>query len=100
VTEAQFTGTVIHAARVLNWRVAHFRPARTAHGWRTPVQGDGVGWPDLVCVRKDRLVFAELKAPRGKVTPAQQQWLEDLGRCAETYLWREADWERIEAVLR
>jgi hypothetical protein len=48
------------------WRAAHFRPARTAKGWRTPVAADGAGFPDLVLVRRTRIVAAELKS--GRVT--------------------------------
>jgi hypothetical protein len=46
LSEAAFTDAVIELARLGGWRVAHFRPARTASGWRTPVQGDGAGFPD------------------------------------------------------
>jgi hypothetical protein len=30
---------VIELAKLRGWRTAHFRPARTAHGWRTAVLG-------------------------------------------------------------
>lgn len=51
------------------------------------------GWPDLCLCRGDRLIFAELKSERGKVTPDQRMWLQALERTgAETYLWRPADW--------
>jgi hypothetical protein len=46
--EQSFQSVVIEVARLTGWRVAHFRAARTAHGWRTPVTADGAGWPDLV----------------------------------------------------
>lgn len=36
VTEAQFQAAVVDLARLAGWRVAHFRPARTSHGWATP----------------------------------------------------------------
>jgi hypothetical protein len=62
-TEAEYTATIIDAARILGWRTAHFRPARTVHGWRTAVQGDAKGWPDLVLVHPDAgyVWFVELK---------------------------------------
>lgn len=43
--ERQWQAQVIELARILGWRVAHFRPALTKHGWRTPVQADGAGFP-------------------------------------------------------
>jgi hypothetical protein len=50
-TEREFQRQVIDLARLLGWRCAHFRPGRTARGWRTPVQADGAGFPDLQPVR-------------------------------------------------
>jgi hypothetical protein len=100
-TEAQFAAAVLEAAKALGWRTAHFRAARTAHGWRTPVQGDGKGFPDLVLLRDDRLVVAELKAKGGQARPEQEDWLlafEHAG--VEAYLWAPDDWEDITAVLR
>ena len=49
---------------MLGGRVAHFRPPRTVHGWRTAVAADGAGFPDLVMVRGSRLLAAELKSER------------------------------------
>lgn len=101
MTEAQLQAAVIDVARFLGWRVAHFRPARTASGWRTPVGADGAGFPDLVLVR-DRVVYAELKAERGRLGPAQRVWLDILEAAgAEVYLWGPVDWHSgaIDAVL-
>jgi hypothetical protein len=99
LTEGDFMTTVIDAARVLGWRVAHFRPARTAHGWRTAVQADGAGFPDLVLVR-ERVLFAELKGERPRITRAQRRWLDALDAAgAEAYFWRPKDWDEIQRVL-
>lgn len=75
--EDELLATVLGIAKAYGWRSAHFRPARTAHGFRTAVQGDGKGFPDLVLAHgpAGRLVFAELKAQRGRHTPEQGAWL-------------------------
>lgn len=101
-TERDLMAVVLDLARLLGWRVAHFRPARTERGWRTPVEGDGAGFPDLVLVRGRRLVFAELKGPRGRVTPAQSEWLRALSavETVETAIWTLSDWDAIEEALR
>jgi VRR-NUC domain len=79
--------------------VAHFRPARTERGWRTPVAANGAGFVDLVLVR-ERVVFAELKAAKTRITRAQIQWLDALADAgAEVYVWRPGDWQEIEQVL-
>jgi hypothetical protein len=101
-TEFEFTDQVLKLARLHGWRTAHFRPARTAtgSGWRTAVSGDGKGFPDLVLVRKHRLVVAELKVGINQPTPEQEQWLEAFRRAgAEVYVWRPEDWSAIEYLL-
>ena len=92
LTEAEFLGQVTELAAIYGWSWVHFRPARTAHGWRTPVSGPlGAGWPDLVLVR-DRVIFAELKADDGRVRPEQAEVGAVLAAAgAEWHLWRPKD---------
>jgi hypothetical protein len=99
--EAGFQAAVIEVARLGGWKVAHFRPARTKYGWKTPVAADGAGWPDLACVRGDRAVFAELKSETGKLSDAQADWLDRLRLlpCAEVFVWRPSDWDEVVATL-
>lgn len=112
--ENDFATFVLGLASYTGWRTAHFRPAQTSKGWRTPVQGDGAGFPDLVLVRRERLIFAELKSDVGKLRPEQKHWLRDLefvehsiadspetpNGSVEVYLWRPGDVEKIREVLR
>ena len=100
--EKTLQDAVIEMARQRGWLVAHFRPAQTETGWRTPVAADGKGFPDLVLVR-ERVVFAELKRVKGKVSPEQGRWLEGLLLAgAEICLWTPQHWSdgSIERVLR
>lgn len=108
-SEAGFMATVIEAAHLFGWKVAHFRPARTAHGWRTPVEADGAGWPDLFMVRGDQGLARECKrdasteaARARQVTPDQLDWIERLGQLhvVTSGIWRPVDWPTIEAELR
>jgi hypothetical protein len=100
VTEAEWTGQVIDAAKLYGWRVAHFRAARTNRGWRTPVQADGSGFPDLVLVR-ERLVVAELKRHGEPVRDDQEAWLDAFAIAGvEAYVWRPVDLDDVLAVLR
>lgn len=59
------------------------------------------GYPDLTMVR-ERVVFAELKVGKGRVTAAQTRWLERLQRAgAEAYVWRgPQDWPLVRAALK
>lgn len=92
MTEAQLQAAVVDMARTFGWRVAHFRPARTAKGWRTAVGYDGAGFPDLVLVR-DRVVFVELKGAGGRLRDEQNEWRSALERSgAEWHLWGPGDW--------
>lgn len=101
VREAQWQATVIDAAQLLGWRVAHFRAAQTRTGsWVTPVAADGAGFPDLVLVR-DRVVFVELKSQLGRLSDSQQEWLDSLAAAGvEAYVWRPSDWDDVQDVLK
>lgn len=105
-TEAGFQDKVIEYARLKGWRVAHFRPAQTVKGWRTPVAADGNGFPDLVLVRPTNderagVIFAELKSEAGKVRPEQREWLHDLERAGvEAYVWRPSNFDDVMEILR
>lgn len=93
--------TVTELAELLGWSWVHFRPARTIHGWRTPISGPmGAGWPDLLMVRGDRLIVAELKRDGAKPTHEQVRVLDLLAGVAEAHVWRPADWSAVEVALR
>jgi len=100
-TEEDFLAQVLDLAKLYKWRRAHFRPARTQAGWRTPVQGDGIGFPDLVLVKPPRLIIAELKSDTGKVSPDQELWLKAFAALpyVETWVWRPRDWDDIVDTL-
>lgn len=60
------------------------------------------GFPDLVLVHpaRKRVIFAELKMPKGKLTDYQKNWKEKLIQAgAEYYLWRPDDWDSIIYLL-
>ena len=101
ITETEFQRQVTDLAEMLGWSWAHFRPAKTTHGWKVPVSGPlGAGWPDLTLVRDDRLVFAELKRSTSNVpSPDQQFTLSLLGGAAETYVCRPGDIDDIARIL-
>lgn len=69
ISEKAWQSQVLDLARIFGWTVAHFRPAQTSKGWRTPVAADGAGFPDLLLVR-DRVLYVELKAAKGNVGDA------------------------------
>lgn len=102
VTEADFLRQVLDLARILGWRSAHFRPAWSARGWRTPVQGDGIGFPDLILVRRNRAIAAELKREvGGTVSNDQLLWLSAFEAAGlETAVWKPSDLTRIAEELR
>ena len=99
-TEASFTRMVLDLAKLHGWRRAHFRAAMTKKGWRTPVQGDGSGFPDLILVKGCWLIAAELKVGNNEPRPEQTAWLEAFALTgAFTYVWYPDDWSDIEAIL-
>ena len=60
------------------------------------------GFPDLVIIRPPEILFVELKAERGRVSPEQKAWLDQLEACGlETHVWRPSDIpEAIERLKR
>lgn len=93
VSERAFQQQVVDVARLLGYRVYH--PWISVHS--------SAGFPDLVLVRPPRLVLAEVKTDRGRVTAAQQAWLDLLRACpgCETYVWRPSDdLAQIAEILR
>lgn len=100
--EAELMEVVIDTAHLFGWTVAHFRPALTNKGWRTPVSADGKGYPDCMFTR-ERIFFAELKVGYNKLSPEQAEWgSRILLAGGEWYEWRPKDWAdgTIEAILR
>ena len=90
LTEKQFEGQVKDLAKLYGWKYYHT--------WRSI--HSPAGFPDCVLVRPPRLIFAELKSEKGKVSPAQQEWLTILKDIPniEVFLWRAED-ETIEEIL-
>ena len=83
-------GWVVDYATLMGWDVYHPKWSMMS----------AQGWPDLALCRPPRLILAELKSQRGKLSDSQARWLERLGRCTvETYLWRPSDRDRITVVL-
>lgn len=103
MTEGELQGGVIDTARSLGYLVAHFRPAKTERGWRTPVEADGKGFPDLVLTGRRRVLFVELKNATRPLEPEQRVWLDALAVAGvECYVWRPADYSSgdVERILR
>ena len=89
--EEAFMQRVIDLARDLGYRHYHPRDSRKSVA----------GWPDLVLVRPGRCLFVETKTDTGRLTAAQEDWLEclrDAGQ--EVHVWRPGDMAEIERVLR
>lgn len=94
---------VLDMARLFGLRVAHFRPANTERGWRTAVQADGKGYPDLTIAGPGGLLFRELKSATGRLSAEQQDWAATLASAgADFAVWRPEDLrtKRIERELR
>ncbi|MCC6959421.1 MAG: hypothetical protein IT301_06200, partial [Dehalococcoidia bacterium] len=66
MSEAVFQGQVLQTARLMGWGpVYHTRYSL----------GSRAGYPDLHLLRGKRSVFMELKTMKGKVSPAQDEWI-------------------------
>lgn len=101
LTEREWQRQVTELAELLGYQWAHFRPAKTSKGWRTPVSGPlGAGFPDLVLVRGDRLLLAELKAEGARLSPDQRAVHASLAPAVELHTWMPSDLPAVIEVLR
>lgn len=101
--EADLQRALVELAESYGWRVYHppDNVPRADKSGRMYVQSIVPGWPDLTLVRVPELVIAELKSERGRLSDAQQAWLDDLAACGiETYIWRPRDFDAAHARLR
>lgn len=82
----------LDAAAKFGWFAYHTFDSRRSSG----------GFPDLVLVRRGRLIFAELKRERENPRPDQQAWLDLLSGvpAVDVHVWRPSDCDLIIEVLR
>ena len=104
ISEKELSQHVVNLAKMLGWKVARWPT------WRPT--GTDAGVPDLIMVREGQVLFVELKAEKGKLTPAQEDWAYQIDGAYHGsadaypwrpwyYVWRPADWfgGKIDAVL-
>ncbi|KKL75268.1 hypothetical protein LCGC14_2056560 [marine sediment metagenome] len=68
MTEKKLSQNIVNEARDLGWLVN--RPWLSIYSPK--------GYPDLTMVRGGKILFWELKTAKGKVSAAQQEWLDAL----------------------
>lgn len=91
LTEKQWERQVRDYAALRGWKVMKHQIA-----YRSPS-----GWPDLFLVRAERALAMELKSERGKVSPAQEEWLSALTRAGiQAIVARPSDWDMVAWLLR
>jgi hypothetical protein len=84
-SEAGFQQQVEYLAQLHGWRIFHApdnRPIKLRSG-RVIKQNVRPGFPDLVLLRPPELIFAELKTDTGRISPAQREWLNELGQVSD-----------------
>ena len=70
MSEKKLQDLVVALAQACGWRhVFHVHDSR---------RGLGKGFPDLCMVRGDRVVFMELKTMKGRLSPDQVSWRDEL----------------------
>lgn len=93
-TERDFQTYLERQMRSRGWSVYSIRRSDLA-------QATLAGYPDITAWRDQRLIFAELKTDKGRLSKAQVEVLESLKmlEMAEIYVWRPADIQDIEKII-
>lgn len=90
ITEREFRQQILDLAKLCGWK-CYF----TWNSIHSPA-----GFPDLVLVRK-KIIFAEIKSEKGKLSDAQEIWKGYLiGAHGEYYTWRPSNWNGIVEILK
>jgi hypothetical protein len=90
LSEKKWQALVVQMARTFGYLSYHTLDSRKC----------APGYPDLTLVGHGRLIYAELKKEKGRLSPAQKVWLEELGKtCAEVYVWRPSQYKEVRAIL-
>jgi hypothetical protein len=105
--EAAFQDAVVEYARTKGWLVMAIAPGSVRHGINvTNMRYDGAGWPDLTCVRKERMVLIECKNKGIRaLRPDQEKWqeaiigLEVVNPGIEYHILNPIDWDKIERIF-
>ena len=97
ISERDWQGQVMRLAFSRGWKHYHAPDNKPING---RIQKVVAGFPDLVLVKNERLIFAELKKELGVVAEAQTEWLEALALTgAECYVWRPSQLRDVVAIL-
>jgi hypothetical protein len=90
--ERDFQRAVCKLAKVLGCMVYHTHDSRRSEP----------GFPDLVIVGRHGVMFRELKAQGGRLSPEQETWIYGLRNAdADAAVWRPSDWpDRVTTDLR
>ena len=105
--ESEWQQQIIDLMHTYGWRVGHFRTVRVQRAddsvyYCTPVQADGVGFPDLIALRGRQMLVVECKVGSNKVSPAQSEWLNAFTETSLTrvsYVWYPKDFDDAVKVL-
>ena len=91
INEKLFQSRVVDASKVFGWLCYHTYDSRRSEP----------GFPDLVLVRDNKVLFRELKTDKGRLTSAQKLWGDNLTEAGADYaVWRPKDMDEIAIELR
>ena len=82
VTEAELQAAILDLVKLRGWMAMHIYDSR---------RSIGAGWPDMFLLhpRTGQIVVAELKDATGRVSRAQQKWIDGFAAAGVTvHVWR------------
>ncbi len=91
MTEKEWQAQVVELAKAEGWLVYHTQDSRRSNP----------GFPDLVLVRGVVQIGLELKTEKGKVSDAQQEWIDALKKVliVRADIARPHNWDDVQRAL-
>jgi hypothetical protein len=98
--ESDYQREIVAYAKLKNWAVVHFTKLYHRGRWFTPAAIDGKGFPDLILVRDERILFIEVKTDTGRLTNEQILWRKRILRCGLSFIVaRPSTYEEVKTIL-
>ena len=100
VTESDLMESIMQYAELKGWAYMHAYDSRRVKCYHPDMPEAKGGFPDLMLIRDNRLLFVEVKAEWGRLTVRQERWADSIRKAQiECAIVRPSNWDEFRKVL-